>query len=455
MAYQDLKAFFKELEKADGELIRIKEELSPCLELLAVLKRVGSEGGGPAVLFEKIKGYEGFSVTGNVLGTTKRLAIAMGVPGEKVYEEYLKRRENLIPPKTVRTGPVKEVIIKKGIDLLAQLPSVVHHQKDSGAYLSAGILIGKDPETGVRSMGIHRLEIKGKNRMGVLLHSAPLSEYFAKAESKGKAWDCAVAVGVEPTILSASVAKGGLGTDKLAMAGGLRGEAVKQVRCETVDVMVPAYAEVIIEGRVLPKVREKEGPFGESTGYYLTYNSPVIEVTAITRRKNPIFEIIEPWGPEGEVLMYIGYGTEMFRQLKQLAPNVVGFHLVPGTCSSHAVIQVNERGRAEARRILHMALSTFFNLKKVTVVDTDVDIYNLQEVEWAAATRFQADKDLVVVTDVPGLGIDPSTKEGGFTAKIGIDATVPAGEPDKFEKISVGAAADKKAREILRKYLPA
>lgn len=453
MAYQDLQSFLKHLEETGGELIRITEELSPCLELAAVLKRLGAEDG-PAVLFERISGFKDFQVAGNVLGTKKRLAMAMGVAEADLEEEYLERRQRLLDPERVKTGPVKEVIKKKDLDLTKDIPNVVHHAKDAGGYFSAGVLITKDIETGVQSMGIHRLQIQGKDRLGVLLHSPPLSEYFAKAEAAGKPLDCAVACGVDPNILSAAVAKGGMTTDKMALAGGLSAEPVKVVRGETVDINVPAFAEVVVEGRLLPNVRVEEGPFGESTGYYLTYQSPVIEVTAITRRKKAIFEIIEPWGREGEVLGYLGYGSEMVRQLKELVPNMVAFHLIPHTCSSHAVASVNDRGRRDARRLLYLILTLFPGVKKATVVDTDVNIYDPYEVEWALATRFQADRDLIVLHDVPGLGIDPSSRKGR-SSKIGMDATIPGDEPEKFEKIWVNEESDKKAKEILGKYLRA
>jgi 2,5-furandicarboxylate decarboxylase 1 len=453
MAYQDLESFLNHVEKTEGELIRITEEMSPCLELVAVLKRIGTEGG-PAVLFERISGFKDFRVAGNVLGTKKRLAMAMGVTEADLEKEYLERRQRLLAPKKVKTGPVKEVVKKRNVDLTKDIPNVVHHAKDAGGYFSAGVLITKDIETGVQSMGIHRLQIQGKNRLGVLLHSPPLSEYFAKAEAAGVPLDCAVACGVEPTILSASVAKAGMGTDKLAMVGGLSGQPVKVVRGETVDINVPAFAELVVEGRLLPKVRAEEGPFGESTGCYLTYQSPVIEVTAITRRKRAIFEIIEPWGMEGEVLGYLGYGSEMLRQLKELVPNMVAFHLIPHTCSSHAVASVNERGRKDARRLLYLILTLFPGVKKATVVDTDVNMHDPYEVEWAVATRFQADRDLLVLNDVPGLGIDPSSR-AGRSSKIGLDATIPAEEPEKFEKIWVNEASDKKAKKVLGKYLRA
>ena len=454
MAYQDLRGFLKRLEEVEGELVRITEELSPRLEMSAVLKRAGA-GEGPVVLFEKVAGYPGVSVVGNVLGTRRRLAVALGVSIEVLEEEYIKRRQNLIPPEVVDGGPVKEVAIRRNVDLLKTVPVLVHHEKDAGPYISAGVVIAKDPETGVRSCGIHRLQIKGRDKMGVLLANPPLADYFAKAEAAGKPLDVAVAVGVDPYILTASVARGGPGMDKLALAGGLKGEAIKLVKGETVDVEVPASAEYVIEGRVLPHIREEEGPFGESTGYYLTFSNPVIQVTAITSRKNPIFQAIDPWGMEADTLILVGYGAEMFRELRELIPGVKAFHLVPGTCASHAIIALDEMGRSQARRALLLALTLYPPLKKVVAVDTDVNIYDPKEVEWAVATRFQASRDLILLQNLQGLGIDPSLIDGK-TSKMGLDATTkPGGPAGKFDKIAVPEEMDKKAKELLRKYLRA
>ena len=237
MVFKDLGEFIEKLRQ-EKDLAEIEEEMDPKFEMAALLKEVGGQDN-PAILFKKVRGNQ-IQVIGNLLGSGKRLALALGVSEEKMRDEYLKRLTILLPPRIVDDGPIKEVVIKDEIDLCQMLPILTHHKRDGNPYISVGIAIAKDDETKMRSMGIHRIEIKGKNQMGIFLATPPLSQFYRKSEEKGKSMDIAIALGVDPLLLLSSVVWTPAGPDKFEIAGGLRGEPVELIKGETVDVEVPA-----------------------------------------------------------------------------------------------------------------------------------------------------------------------------------------------------------------------
>jgi 2,5-furandicarboxylate decarboxylase 1 len=284
--------------------------------------------------------------------------------------------------------------------------------------------------------------------MGILLANPPLSQFHAAAEAAGRPLDIAVALGVEPALLIASVVKTGpQGPDKMDLAGALRGAPVEMVRAETVAVDVPARAEIVIEGRVLPGVREPEGPFGENTGYYFSNISPVVDVTAVTHRRNFIYPALCPWTADVDTLLSLAAGTELLGQLRTQMAGVADLDLTTGTCGFSAVIALAKARPTEARRLIHLALSMDKRLKQITVVDDDVDIRNPREVSWALATRFQPDRDTVILSGMEGYVIDPSCGNSGIGSRMGLDAT--RGSGPEFEKITIPAAAAAKARAVL------
>ena len=284
--------------------------------------------------------------------------------------------------------------------------------------------------------------------MGILLANPPLSQFHAHAEASGRPLDIAVALGVEPALLIAAVVKTGpQGPDKMDLAGALRGAPVDMVRAETVAVDIPARAEIIIEGRILPGLREPEGPFGENTGYYFSNISPVVEVTAITHRQDFIYPALCPWTADVDSLLSLAAGTELLGQLRSQIAGIADLDLTTGTCGFTAVIAMKQPRPTEVRRLMHLALSMDKRLKLVTVVDDDVDIRNPREVSWALATRFQPDRDTVILSGMEGYVIDPSCGGGGSGSRMGMDATRGSGQ--EFDKITIPAAAAAKARAVM------
>jgi 2,5-furandicarboxylate decarboxylase 1 len=438
---------FIEYLKENGELLALLTPLSPKFEISTVLSELGKKEA-PALLFEKVKGYQ-FPVIGNLLGTKKRLSMALGVDQKNLFENALSKLEKRIPPVLVKDRSPKEVITRKGkIDLLKLLPILTHYAQDSGPYITSGITSARDPKDGAIGRGLHRMEVRGRNELGISLINPPLSDIYAQYKKENKKMQVATVIGVEPAILIASVSKVPRGTDKLSVAGGLRGNPVPMVKSQMADIDIPVNAEIVIEGFIDPKGKEKDGTLGESSGYYMTFSkSPTIHVTAVSYRKGAYFHAIVPWGLEVDNLLCLIHGIDFVPKMKKEIPSLKQIHFIPGTFGSHVVMSIETDHKGEVRSALSLALS-FAHIKKAVVLDEDVNPEDDQEVEWALATRFQGDRDLIVIPDLRGQPIDPSSKEEFLSTKIGMDATRP--EKEGFKKVDVPEEVKQRLAPVLK-----
>ncbi|MDJ0828532.1 MAG: UbiD family decarboxylase [Desulfobacterales bacterium] len=448
MPERSLRAFMEQLANK-GELIQIEEEVDPKFEIPGVL-RILDEQGGPAAVFDSPKGYS-VKAVGNILGKRNRLAMAMDIEDKELIEEYLRRKKHPIPSKLVSDGPVKEVVIKHDIDILRFFPVATYSEKDSNPYLTSGVVLVKNPVSGNQTMGLHRMQVLGQNRLTVLLLNPPVSLFYQQKEERNEPLEVAIALGLDPLFMFSTVAWMPEGGDKLELVGSLYGEPVEMVQAETVDLNVPAHAEIVLEGKILPHIREKDGPFGESSGYYVPYESPVVEIETVTHRENPYFQVLCPCSNEAFSLL-VSWEAEMLKKLRGKFPEVRHLNLVPETVGAHAVVSVKKASRGMKRQMMTYFLADNASIKRVVVVDDDVDVYNQREVEWALATRFQADMDLVVLSDLIGFPLDPSTKADYLTAKMGLDATKPIDDDGKFEKICVPSDVLNKMQTLLDRY---
>jgi 2,5-furandicarboxylate decarboxylase 1 len=442
MSYPDLRAFLADL---GGDLVRVQRAFDPRHEMAALLRAMPPKS--PAVLFENVTGHPGARVVGNLIASRRRMALALGTSERKLSETYLQRTRTGVAPVYTSQAPVKEVVHTAPTDLLSLLPILTHYEKDAAPFITTGVVLCRDPKSERRGMGIHRMMAKGGNRLGIFLANPPLSDFHAHAEANGQPLEIAIALGLDPAILVASVVKSGpLGPDKMAIAGALRGAPVEMIRAETVDVDVPARAEIIIEGRVLPGVREPEGPFGENTGYYFSNVSPVVEVTAVTHRRDFIYPALCPWTGDVDTLLSLAAGTELLGQLRSQVAGVADLDLTAGTCGFSAVVSVSKLRPTDVRRLIHLALAMDRRLKLVTIVDDDVDIRDSREVAWSLATRYQPDRDTVILSGMEGYVIDPSCG-GAVGSRMGMDAT--RGSGPEFDRITIPAAAAAKARAVM------
>jgi 2,5-furandicarboxylate decarboxylase 1 len=446
MAVKDLR-YFLDLLRKSGELLPVEEPVDLRFELSEFLRQF-DERRAPALLFEKIKGHSA-KVVGNLVGTRKRLALAFDLRSEdKLVETYQKRRARKLTPRRVKNGPVKEVSVRDKRADLYSLPIPTYHEGDGGPYITCGVITSQDPAGRLRSMGLHRLQVKGPRRMGVHLFNPPISRFAEEAERNGKPLDVAVSLGVHPVVLLASIVSSPSG-DKLGLASSLLESPIELVRCETVSAEAPARAEVVIEGKVLPGVRESEGPFGETSGSYFSDDSHVIEVTAITHRKDPILQALHPTVHEVPLLGGPSGEAELAQMLRDRGFPVRDLVISQASNRTHVVLSIRKGHDAEPRQLLHFLLSGVPYIKHAVVVDDDVDVGDPKDVEWAIAHRFQADGDLVVIPNLKARSIDPSKKPGNLTTKVGLDVTVPLLDRERYRRIGVPHETKEKVSEAV------
>ena len=425
-----LKEFVDHLDDL-GELQRISVPVDPRFEIPAVLDQIKGDKA-PAILFEKVKGHA-IPVVGNLLGTEKRMALALGVEEGDVIQHLQDKLEKRITPFLITEENERVTFsLSKENAIQEILPILTHYAQDSGPFITSAVTSAKFPNSDVVGRGLHRIEIRSNTTVGISLVNPPLSDIYEHHKKEGTPMEVAIAVGVDPAILLGTVLKAPKGIDKFANVGGLMGGAVATVHAKTVDVEIPAYAEIVLEGYIDPKEGEKGGILGEVSGYYISFPSPSVHITTISLRRDAIYHGLLPRGSEVEQILSFVWGLKIIPKMKNEFPSIHDWHFVADTCGSHLVMSTSSADRAENRRALTMALS-FTNVKKAVIVDGDVDIRDPLEVEWAMATRFQADRDLIVLSDVKGQPIDPSVGPEFITSKIGIDATMP--DRENFDRV--------------------
>jgi len=419
---------------ARDRLAVIRPDISLKFELAAIAKRLD---GRKATMFPRPGGHA-MPVVSGLVSDRQWIADAMGVEPGEMLSRFQDAMRNPLPWKETKSAPVQEVV-HRDIDIGRQLPLPTHNEHDKGAYITAGLCIARNPVTGVQNVSLHRLQLSGRNRLGALLLPRHTHMFFEMAEQIGQPLDVAIVIGVDPLTLLSSQAIAPIDFDELTIAGALHGTALPVVKCLTNELRVPAESEIVVEGRVLPNVRELEGPFGEFPQYYSEpAKRHVIEVTAITHRRDAIFHTIVGGGLEHLLLGGIPREATLLAHLRRSFPNVRDVHLAAGgVCRYHLYVKIAKREEGEAKNVMMGAFAGHYDVKQVIVVDEDVDINNPTEVEWAVATRFQADRDLVVVPNSQGSKLDPSTRNG-VGAKMGLDATKPLDADEmKFVRIRV------------------
>ncbi len=422
-----------------GRLAVARPNVGLKFELAAIAKRLDGER---ATLFPSPGGHA-LPVTSGIVSDRQWIAEAMGVAPDQMLNRFEHAANNPTPCADVSDAPVQDVV-ELDPDLLRDLPIPTHNEHDSGPYIAAGLMISKNPETGCQNVAIIRLQVSGPKRLGGLFLPRHTHHFYEMQEKKGLPLHVAIVIGSDPLTLLASQAIAPLDQDELEIAGSLQGRALPVVRCKTSDLRVPAEAECVIEGRMLPRVREPEGPFGEFPQYYgPRADRHVIEVDAVTRRKDAIFHTIIGGGREHLVLGGIPREATILGHLRRTFANVRDVHLLPGgVCRYHLAVQIDKRSDGEPKNIMMGAFAAHYDIKHIVVVDADVDIHDPEKVEWAVATRFQADRDLLVVTESQGSKLDPSTRDG-IGAKMGLDATKPIASPEMtFLRIAVPGEDD-------------
>jgi 2,5-furandicarboxylate decarboxylase 1 len=448
-AIRDLRDQIRFLESR-GQLVRVQRPVETRFEIAAVAKRMET---GPALLFESVRGYD----IPVLIGTDNdrgRIAAALGTDNAGFIDHYLNAIQNPIPPVEVDDGPVHEVVQTEDVDLLRDLPILTHYERDGGPYITTGIVFAEDPVRGIRNLSYQRLQVTGRDELRALIQPRHLWTMYQEAEARGEALPIAIVLGLDGAVRLAGATWGStipLELDELGIAGALKGRPEPIVRCVTCDVRVPANAEIVLECEILPHVRKPEGPFAEFTGNYGdVWDNPVVRVRAVCRRRRPIYQALLTFSSEHHLLLGLPYEPTVLKLVRGYVRGARAVHITPAGCGKfHAVVQIEKRHEGDGKDAILAGLYAVRDIKLVTVVDTDVDPFNPRDVEWAISTRFQADRDLVVVAGAKGNELDPSCPEVGLTAKMGIDATKPLARAERFEKVRVPGADELRIEDYL------
>lgn len=416
-----------------GRLALAREGVALEYELAAIAKRLDGER---AILFPRPGGRDAMPVVSGLMSARAWVAEAMAVPESGLLAHYRAAAEQPMPWREVtrELAPV-QAVEHQDVDVRALLPIPTHSEHDSGPYITAGLVIARNPETGAQNVSINRIQVNSPDRLAALILPRHLHAFHQAAEARGQALDIAVVIGVDPLTLLASQAIVPIDHDELEIAGALHGEPLAVVKCMSSEVRVPADAEIVLEGRILPRVREPEGPFGEFPKYYSARaEREVIQVECVTHREKPLYHTIVPAEMEHLLLGGIAREATLLGHLQRSFPGVLDVHLaVGGVCRYHLYVKLRKTREGEPKNVIMAALGAHYDIKQVIVVDEDVNVHDPRDVEWAVATRFQADRDLVVVSGALGSQLDPSTtvneRQGeecqGISAKMGLDATGP------------------------------
>ena len=471
MGIEDIRDFISELEK-QGELKRVKTEVDSDLEIAEIMRRE-MYSNGPAILFENVKGYN-MPVLGNAFGSMKRLEIGLEMTdfteiGQRIVDmtkmdipsgllNKIKKLPELSKmtasfPKAESSGPVTEITSSDAS--FDDLPILKSWPDDAGRFITLGLVATKHPETGVRNLGVYRMQIVDKTH--ALMHwqkhkrGAHHSEI---SKERGDKIPTAIIIGGEPATIFSSIAPVPEGLDKYLFAGITRKEGIKTVKCKTIDLDVPANAEIVLEGYVDPADIRDEGPFGDHTGYYTPVEPyPTFTLTGIMRRKDPIYVTTVVGKPILEDA-FIGKVIERsFLPLIQMFhPEVIDFSMPPaGWFQGFAIISIKKRYPGQAKKVM-MGLWGMGQLsltKMFVVVDEDINVHDINDVIWAITTRADAARDTVIINNTPTDTLDPASPLVNLGSKMGIDATQKTREEGYEREIQQQVKVDEKTKDLV------
>lgn len=436
---KDLRSFLKQVEEhTPSELVRVSRPVSPVFELPAVVRKLQAENRYPVVLFDDVIGTDMRAIS-NVLGSTTLLAEALETTPQEMTRTYIDREDARIPFEVVDGGPAQEVVIEADDVNLHEMPIVTNCEKDSGAFIGGGITTVRLPGTDKFNSGIYRMMVHSRNTLGMSYEKhTHIGRVHRQSEARGEPLEAVTWIGHHPACLLGCQSKIPFGEDEYEVMGGLLQEPVRVTRAKTVDVMVPADAEIIIEGIILPDERIGEGPYGEFTWYYgLERPSPVMKVTAITHRRDAIFHHLFAAHPEHNLTGRLGRESVLYKRVKAAVPSVIDVAMpMSGICRFHAYVRIRKEFDGAGKLAALAALASDPFVKLVVVVDEDVDIHSDAEVLWAIATRTQPDRSTFFVPESATSRLDPSSysiwsrwEKDTMNTKWAIDATMPVEAP--------------------------
>jgi 2,5-furandicarboxylate decarboxylase 1 len=426
------RSYKQHLTDAD-QLLTVSTPVSKTYEIAGILKQLEPR----PVLFEQVK-ESTFPILGNLLCSKAAFASYLGIQIKDIIPTLLEAVESHSTCPVTNQAACQEVVLDKAD--LGKLPILRHCAMDGGNYISSGVFIARHAKYG-QNLDFHRAMQFSKTEMAVrVVRGRHFHQFLEEAGSL----DVAVCIGVSPEVLVAAAISVEIGLDELEIANALStlclGEPLELVRAKTVDLLIPAEAEFVLEGTVYNDQRHTEGPFVDLTETYdIVRNEPVFELKTITHRKDAIWHALLPGALEHKLLMGMPREPTIFKKVNE-SVHCLDVNVNPGGCSwLHAIVQIDKQSEADGKKAIQAAFAGHRSCKHVFVVDKDIDIYNPTEVEWAMATRFQAEADLVIRPKEPGSSLDPSSERNAagthLTSKVGFDLTKPLSSQGKgFDK---------------------
>ncbi|MEM0383237.1 MAG: UbiD family decarboxylase [Candidatus Caldarchaeum sp.] len=453
----DLRTFLRVLvEKRPDDLFVVEREVDPRYEIMAFVEKFERLKQTPVLLFKRVRNTS-IPVLINLHASFERLMLMFGTrTKEETVLEFMRRADNKIPPKLVDSGPVKERVLKGDAAKTTVLPQIVHNELDGGPYICSAGTIMRDPDTGSLNVGLYRNQLMSDGRIGLMINPANHGTYILnRYRELNKPVEVALVIGHHPAfVLSAGGARLPYVGGELELAGALMNEPLRVVRGETVDLEYPADAEIVVEGVIdNPSSLVEEGDFGEYPRYYSGKKMvPLIRVTAICMRSDAVYQDIAAAHDEHIVMGSLPRMATYLKRIKEVAPFVKMVNL-PKSASSraHIYVSIRKRNDGEGKQAGLAALAADPNIKMAVVVDEDIDVFDEEQVLWAMAFRFEADRDLVLIPYALGAHLNPSSysversKRGILQTRIIIDATWPL---RGFEKSPVAKAPQNVVEKI-------
>jgi 2,5-furandicarboxylate decarboxylase 1 len=432
MTIRDLRTYIDAVRKA-GEMHEIRRRVDPVRELGAVLR--ACEKADKAAFFHAVAGFD-VPVVGGLLSSPRRIALALECSVAEVGARMAAATERPVRPALHDGPPPCQEVVVEAPDL-TRWPIPTHSPLDAGPFITAGVVIARDPESGRHNLSYNRMQIYGPDRAGISMNIwRHIKAFFDKIEPQGRNLPFCVAIGPDPVVMMAAAFR--YDGDEYEIAGALRGSAVPVVRALTCDVLVPAWAEIVLEGEVLAGERRMEGPMAEFTGHYSGADPKhVARIAAITHRREPVFQTMNGGGYE-----HVSLGNMITREpllerfVRHISRRVKAVHLPPYAAGFTAIISLENPEPGEARNVALAAMAAHVNVKTVIVVDADVDIHDPADVSWALATRVRWHEDLVPIPGAHGNELDPASDAHGVVCKAIIDATLPAEARSRYVKVA-------------------
>ena len=439
---KDIRTFLGEVRQLGPEyFVAVSRPVDPKFEPCVIQQKLAAEARYPVIRCNQVNGSQMGLVT-NLFGSYALLGLALGVnpdePKSRILQRFRERERNPRPTVTIArdAAPVKQVVIKGDAIDLGRLPIVHHAENDSGKYITVGCLVVRDPDTGVLNAGMYRHEVQGPNRLACMFNPAHHAGYiYRRYKEMKKPMQAVLFIGHHPAALLGTLAQGPIDQDEYETMGALLDEPLEVVAGDTVDLPVPAFAEIAIEGYLDPAVETKDGPFAEFTGFYGPAKDPVglMQVTAITMRSDAIYHDLDPAHREHNLANALTLESAIYDTVKRLVPSLTGVYMpVSGACRFTTYIAIRKRVPGEGKSAGLAAIAANPNVKIAIVVDDDIDIYNEEQVLWAIASNFEADTGLAVIPNAMGSHLNPSaygevrSQSGPMNTKVVIDATKPA-----------------------------